>query len=283
MELIAPCLPGAQLEEVGNDEYKGFVKVKVGPITAQYKGVAKFIEVDDSNHRVVIRGEGRDTRGAGNAAADITASLESVPEGTCKCCHRFEDNRQSSSVRSRVMADISKKLMGQFADNLSELVLSEDSKPASTGSEGSELEETEAIDLLSVAGGSIGKKLVPEWIKKPTKEDLVFVTESLGRKPEGLFEVAVRDEAGNPRVIRNYPLLPNGKPMPTMYWLVDPLIRSKIGTLESQGGVKQAEKECDPKSIAEAHDRYRKERDHQLPDSHSGPKPSGELEEPAKV
>ena len=111
--------------------------------------------------------------------------------------------------------------------------------------------------------------------QKPTKEDLVFVTESLGRKPEGLFEVAVRDEAGNPRVIRNYPLLPNGKPMPTMYWLVDPLIRSKIGTLESQGGVKQAEKECDPKSIAEANDRYRKERDHQLPDSHSGPKPSG--------
>ena len=69
VELIAPCLPGAQLEEVGDEEYKGFVKVKVGPITAQYKGVAKFLEVDDSNHRVVIRGEGLDTRGAGNAAA----------------------------------------------------------------------------------------------------------------------------------------------------------------------------------------------------------------------
>ena len=55
VELIAPCLPGAQLEEVENDEYKGFVKVKVGPITAQYKGVAKFVEKDDSNHRVVIR------------------------------------------------------------------------------------------------------------------------------------------------------------------------------------------------------------------------------------
>ena len=156
VELIAPCLPGAQLEEVGNDEYKGFVKVKVGPITAQYKGVAKFVEVDDSNHRVVIRGEGRDTRGAGNAAADITASLESVPEGTrVNVVTDLKITGKVAQFGRGVMADISKKLMGQFADNLSELVLSEDSKPASTGSEGSELEETEAIDLLSVAGGSI--------------------------------------------------------------------------------------------------------------------------------
>ena len=171
VELIAPCLPGAQLEEVGNDEYKGFVKVKVGPITAQYKGVAKFIEVDDSNHRVVIRGEGRDTRGAGNAAADITASLESVPEGTrVNVVTDLKITGKVAQFGRGVMADISKKLMGQFADNLSELVLSEDSKPASTGSEGSELEETEAIDLLSVAGGSIGKKLVPEWIRNRQKK-----------------------------------------------------------------------------------------------------------------
>ena len=75
--------------------------------------------------------------------------------------------------------------------------------------------------------------------KEPTEEDLVFVTESLGRKPEGLFTVVVRDELDNPRVIRNDPLLANGRPMPTLYWLVDPLIRSKIGTLESQGVLKE--------------------------------------------
>ena len=63
--------------------------------------------------------------------------------------------------------------------------------------------------------------------------------------------------------------------MPTLYWLVDPLIRSKIGTLESQGGVKRAEKECDSNSIKEAHKRYSKERDLRVPDSYTGPKPSG--------
>ena len=171
VELIAPCLPGAQLEEVENDEYKGFVKVKVGPITAQYKGVAKFVEKDDSNHRVVIRGEGRDTRGAGNAAADITASLESTAEGTrVNVVTDLKITGKVAQFGRGVMADISKKLMGQFADNLSELVLSKGGDSQDGRSEDSSNQDSEAIDLLSVAGGSIGKKLVPEWIRNRQKK-----------------------------------------------------------------------------------------------------------------
>ena len=171
VELIAPCLPGAQLEEVENDEYKGFVKVKVGPITAQYKGVAKFVEKDDSNHRVVIRGEGRDTRGAGNAAADITASLESTAEGTrVNVVTDLKITGKVAQLGRGVMADISKKLMGQFADNLSELVLSKGGDSQDGRSEDSSNQDSEAIDLLSVAGGSIGKKLVPRWIRNRQKK-----------------------------------------------------------------------------------------------------------------
>jgi hypothetical protein len=171
VELIAPCLPGAQLEEVENDEYKGFVKVKVGPITAQYKGVARFVEKDDSNHRVVIRGEGRDTRGAGNAAADITASLESTAEGTrVKVVTDLKITGKVAQFGRGVMADISKKLMGQFADNLSELVLSEGGISRSDEPDNSNNQDSEAIDLLSIAGSSIGKKLVPEWIRNRQKK-----------------------------------------------------------------------------------------------------------------
>ncbi len=171
VELIAPCLPGAQLEEVENDEYRGFVKVKVGPITAQYKGVAKFVEKDDSNHRVVIRGEGRDTRGAGNAAADITASLESITEGTrVNVVTDLKITGKVAQFGRGVMADISKKLMGQFADNLSELVLAEGGNSQSSNSEDSSGQDPEAIDLLSVAGSSIGKKLVPGWIRNRQKK-----------------------------------------------------------------------------------------------------------------
>ena len=171
VELIAPCLPGAQLEEVENDEYRGFVKVKVGPITAQYKGVAKFVEKDDSNHRVVIRGEGRDTRGAGNAAADITASLESITEGTrVNVVTDLKITGKVAQFGRGVMADISKKLMGQFADNLSELVLAEGGNSQSSNSEDSSGQDSEAIDLLSVAGSAIGKKLVPGWIRNRQKK-----------------------------------------------------------------------------------------------------------------
>ena len=171
VELIAPCLPGAQLEEVENDEYRGFVKVKDGPITAQYKGVAKFVEKDDSNHRVVIRGEGRDTRGAGNAAADITASLESITEGTrVNVVTDLKITGKVAQFGRGVMADISKKLMGQFADNLSELVLAEGGNSQSSNSEDSSGQDSEAIDLLSVAGSSIGKKLVPGWIRNRQKK-----------------------------------------------------------------------------------------------------------------
>src|SRR5580693_5749966 len=77
VERIAPCLPGAQLQEVEGDDYRGIVKVKVGPITAQYKGTARMVTRDAGAHRAVLRAEGRDTRGQGNANATVTATLSS--------------------------------------------------------------------------------------------------------------------------------------------------------------------------------------------------------------
>ena len=79
IERIAPCLPGAKLEEIDGDEFRGVVKVKVGPITAQYKGSARLAEVDEPNRRIVIDASGRDTRGQGNAKASIVVTM--TPEG----------------------------------------------------------------------------------------------------------------------------------------------------------------------------------------------------------
>ena len=76
IETIAPCMPGAALEEIEGDEYRGGVKIKVGPITAQYKGKATFLSKDDANHIAVLKAEGRDTKGQGNASATITATLK---------------------------------------------------------------------------------------------------------------------------------------------------------------------------------------------------------------
>ena len=87
------------------------------------------------------------------------------------------------------------------------------------------------------------------------------VAELLGREPEGHFRDRVVDDAGDPVVIRNAPLLSNGRPMPTRYWLVGEEPRRAVGRLESVGGVRQAEAAVDAVELAEAHARYAAERD----------------------
>ena len=106
-------------------------------------------------------------------------------------------------------------------------------------------------------------------------DDVTRVTELLGRTPSGAFEVVVRGEGGSPAVIANAPFLHDGTPMPTRYWLVDPALREAVSRLESNGGVRQAEASVPAELIAEAHDRYRSERDALIPDDVTGPRPSG--------
>jgi uncharacterized protein len=101
------------------------------------------------------------------------------------------------------------------------------------------------------------------------------VRDLLGREPQGRFEVVVRDSAGSPVVLRNDPLLDDGTPMPTRYWLISTAIVAAVGRLEAAGGVRQAERDIDPQAIAAAHQRYAQERDAAIPVDHIGPRPSG--------
>ena len=124
VELIAPCLPGAQLQEVEGDTYRGVVKVKVGPIQAQFKGQASFLERNDVDHKAVLKGEGRDTGGKGNASALITAQLTSISPTSTKV-----EVNTDLAVTGKVaqfgrgaMADISDKLLAQFSQNLNTLI-----------------------------------------------------------------------------------------------------------------------------------------------------------------
>jgi hypothetical protein len=97
----------------------------------------------------------------------------------------------------------------------------------------------------------------------------------LGRVPQGAFDVVVRSGDGAPVVIRNEPLLVDGTPMPTRYWLVGDVERAAVSRLEAAGGVRAAEAEIDPAALADAHRRYAAERDAALPSRHAGPRPSG--------
>ena len=109
----------------------------------------------------------------------------------------------------------------------------------------------------------------------PSASDVEAVTQLLGRVPSGNFAVVLRRTDGRPAVIANDPLLRDGEPMPTRYWLVDPEIRVLVGRLESQGGVRRAEDEVEAEALRKAHARYAEERDALIPSDWPGPRPHG--------
>ena len=124
VELIAPCMPGAALEEIEGDVFRGVVKVKLGAISTAFKGQANFVERDDTAHRAVLKGEGRDTTGKGNASALITAQLESIDDATTKCVVETDLHITGKVAQfgRGIMGDVSKKLMNQFATNLNTML-----------------------------------------------------------------------------------------------------------------------------------------------------------------
>ena len=177
VELIAPCLPGAQLQEVEGDTYRGVVKVKVGPIQAQFKGQASFLERNDVDHKAVLKGEGRDTGGKGNASALITAQLTSISPTSTKV-----EVNTDLAVTGKVaqfgrgaMADISDKLLAQFSQNLNTLISEIPSEtPSAPAAEVVEpttsaepvvrkIDSPEAVplNLLDAAGSTMLKRALP--------------------------------------------------------------------------------------------------------------------------
>lgn len=186
LERIAPCLPGAQLQEVHGDVYKGVVKIKVGPIVAQFKGEAQFSEQDDANYKATLKASGRDTGGKGNASATITAELTSVtPASTmCTVVTDLAITGKVAQFGRGALADISEKLIAQFADNLNALIDAEGGAPTpkvETESETAQASkgETDAsaqgeptvrkiegpaaepLNLQDVAGTALIKRLAP--------------------------------------------------------------------------------------------------------------------------
>jgi len=134
VERIAPCMPGAQLTEVDGDTYHGLVKVKVGPITAQYKGTASFVEKDEAAHRAVLKAAGRDVRGQGNASATVTAVMTEQGDGTqVAITTNMTVSGRVAQFGRGVMADVTAKLLQQFVGNLEANVLAPDGKGEAAG------------------------------------------------------------------------------------------------------------------------------------------------------
>jgi hypothetical protein len=183
IERIAPCLPGAQLEEIEGDVYRGRVKVKLGAVSTQFKGEAKFIERDDEAHTAKLNGKGRDTGGRGNAEADIYAVAEALSPTSTKCTVTADLHITGKVAQfgRGIMGDVSKKLMDQFASNLNTMLDeqgpsagdADDAVPSATAAEpaGStpvaptvrkvDGPAAEPIDMADMAGAAVLKRAAP--------------------------------------------------------------------------------------------------------------------------
>ena len=174
LERIAPCLPGAQLQEVDGDVYKGVVKIKVGPIVATFKGEAQFAERDDVNFKASLKASGRDTGGKGNASATITAQLTALSE-TSTVCNVVTDLAITGKVAQfgrGAMADISEKLIAQFADNLNTLIDTEGATAPSTGVADTAPETGATTATTSSAADTSGELPKVRKIEGPAAEPL---------------------------------------------------------------------------------------------------------------
>jgi carbon monoxide dehydrogenase subunit G len=191
LEEVSLCLPGARLTGVENDVYSGEVRVKVGPVVSEYAGTAQFAEKDDANYRAVIDAKGRDSRGAGNASAQITMQLEA--DGLRTVVQVNTDLKITGKIAQLgggMIAEVSQKLLGQFVECLEAKLASPpsseppdvaaQSEPSPNETAAADQPGTdptshradalpppdprpapEPVDLISLAGRSMLKRLVP--------------------------------------------------------------------------------------------------------------------------
>lgn len=135
IERLAPCMPGATLIEVVDGEHRGMLTVKLGPVTTKYRGVVRFLESDRSAGRVVIEARGNELRGRGTATAKITGLMTEQGEHTRVVVHSDIDVTGTAAQFGRgVMAEVSKKLIGQFVAELERTTAEGSSSTPSTPS-----------------------------------------------------------------------------------------------------------------------------------------------------
>lgn len=119
VERIAPCMPGATVDDYDGKTVTGSVKVKVGPITVTYRGTAVFEEQDESAHRMVLIANGKETRGQGTARATVTGTLAERDDGTAVSVRTdLTVTGRPAQFGRGVMAEVGDKLVGQFAECL---------------------------------------------------------------------------------------------------------------------------------------------------------------------
>jgi uncharacterized protein len=166
VQRVAPCLPGATLLSVDGDEFTGAVKVKVGPITVSYNGSAAFLEKDAAAQRVVLKANGKETRGNGNATAVVTAQLKDEGDATSVVITTdLTISGKAAQFGRGVLGDVAGNLIAQFAKALEADILggpaATTAPTAETISAASQPAAGDSVDLLKVVAVPMAKRFAP--------------------------------------------------------------------------------------------------------------------------
>lgn len=190
VERVAPCLPGATLLSVEGDTFNGAVKVKVGPITVSYKGVATYKEKDAAGQRIVLRAEGKETRGNGTAAATVTAQLKDEGGSThVDITTDLAISGKAAQFGRGVLADVSGNLIAQFARSLEAELLGGTATSSATHAPTAEAAAVAAqpaadsVDLLKVVAVPMAKRFAPAIAAAAAAGAVGFLIGRRRRKP----------------------------------------------------------------------------------------------------
>ncbi|MGY4101193.1 SRPBCC family protein [Nocardia sp. R16R-3T] len=169
IEQVVPLMPGAQMVGWEGEDFLGKLKVKVGPVTSEFTGKANFVERDEHDHRAVINGSGRDSRGSGNAAATITTQLREDGDQTRVTVDTdLKIVGKLAQFGSGMLQQVSEKMIGQFVASLEEKLAAGDSAAAAAGSDSRATQaqpvaqtEPAPLDLVELVGPTMIKKYAP--------------------------------------------------------------------------------------------------------------------------
>ncbi|MEU9170471.1 SRPBCC family protein [Streptomyces sp. NPDC048420] len=157
IERVAPCMPGASVEEYDGKTVTGSVKVKVGPISVTYKGTAVFEEQDETAHRMVLIASGRETRGQGTARATVTGTLAGQDGGTVVSVRTdLAVTGRPAQFGRGVLAEVGDRLVGQFARCLAERLGEPEAAPEAARP--AQEPDDEPLDLLRAIGIPVAKR-----------------------------------------------------------------------------------------------------------------------------
>ena len=168
---IAPCLPGARLTGQDGDVYSGKMKIKVGPVTAEYAGTADFIKLDKENRHVAIDAKGRDSRGSGNANAMITADMTADGEYTKVVINTdLKIAGKVAQFGKGVIGDVSKKLIDQFVECIEDKIAHLDDEGSAADVAGASAEMPQAAKTAAATSGPAVTAPVKRTFDEPDEE-----------------------------------------------------------------------------------------------------------------